>query len=62
VRKGEILGLCWPMEEYVIAAMLGHGKKNITRRYAQALISQMRPIIEAAEQLYRTSAEAERRE
>jgi integrase len=44
------------MEEYVIAAMLGHGKKNVTRRDAQALISQMRPIIEAAERLYHKDA------
>jgi hypothetical protein len=48
------------MEEYVIATMLGHGKKNVTRRYAQALISQMRPMIEAAQHLYQPSAEARR--
>jgi integrase len=46
------------MEEYVIAAMLGHGKKTVTRRYAQALISQMRPVIEAAERLYHAGDEA----
>jgi len=47
-RAGEL-----GMEEYVISAMLGHGKKNVTRRYAQAMAAQMRPFIEAAEQLYR---------
>ena len=36
----------------VITRMLGHGKKNVTRRYAQALLSQMRPVIEAAQRLY----------
>ena len=40
------------MEEYVIAAMLGHGKKNVTRRYAQAMADQMRPAILAAERMY----------
>jgi integrase len=54
-RAGEL-----GMEEYVISAMLGHGKKNVTRRYAQAMISQMRPVIEAAERLYWTSDEAKR--
>ena len=40
------------MEEYVIAAMLGHGKKNVTRRYAQAMADQMRPTILAVERMY----------
>jgi len=41
------------MEEYVIAAMLGHGKKNVTRRYAKAMADQMRPAIRAIERIYR---------
>ena len=40
------------MEEYVIAAMLGHGKKNVTRRYAKAMADQMRPAIRAIERMY----------
>jgi integrase len=46
-RAGEL-----GMEEYVISAMLGHGKKNVTRRYAQAMAAQMRPAILNAERLY----------
>ena len=33
--------------------MLGHGKKNVTRRYAKAMADQMRPAILLAEHLYR---------
>jgi integrase len=40
------------MDEYVIAAMLGHGKKNVTRRYAKAMADQMRPAILLAERVY----------
>jgi integrase len=40
------------MEEYVVAAMLGHGKKNVTRRYAKAMADQMRPAILLAERMY----------
>ena len=40
------------MDEYVIAAMLGHGKKNVTRRYAKAMADQMRPTILIAERRY----------
>jgi hypothetical protein len=40
------------MEEYVIAAMLGHRKGNITRKYAKATIEQMRTTIRQVEQLY----------
>jgi hypothetical protein len=38
------------MEEYVVAAMLGHGKKNVPRHYAMA--DQMRPAIRAIERMY----------
>ena len=40
------------MDEYVIAAMLGHGKKNVTRRSAKAMADQMRPTILIAERRY----------
>jgi len=40
------------MDEYVIAAMLGHGKKSVTRRYAKAMADQMRPTILIAERRY----------
>ena len=40
------------MEEYVIAAMLGQGKKNVTRRYAKAMADQIRPAILVAERIY----------
>jgi integrase len=43
------------MEEYVISAMLGHGKSKVTRRYAKATIEQMRRVIEDVERLYRAT-------
>ncbi len=46
-RAGE-----YGMEEYVISAMLGHGKKNVTRRYAKAMADQMRLAILVAERMY----------
>lgn len=44
------------MEEYVIAAMLGHRKGNVTRKYAKATIEQMRTVIAHVEQTYLTKA------
>jgi hypothetical protein len=32
--------------------MLGHGKKNVTRRYAKAMADQMCPAILLAERMY----------
>jgi hypothetical protein len=40
------------MDEYIIADMLGHGKKNVTGRYAKAMADQMRPAILLAERSY----------
>lgn len=40
------------MEEYVIAAMLGHGKKNATRRYAKATMQSMKEVLENVARSY----------
>lgn len=40
------------MEEYVIAAMLGHGKANATRRYAKATMQSMRDVLEQVARAY----------
>lgn len=40
------------MEEYVIAAMLGHGKANATRRYAKATMQSMRDVLENVARAY----------
>lgn len=40
------------MEEYVIAAMLGHGKGNATRRYAKATMLSMREVLENVARSY----------
>jgi integrase len=40
------------MEEYVIAAMLGHGKANATRRYAKATMQSMKNVLEDVARSY----------
>lgn len=40
------------MEEYVIAAMLGHGKANATRRYAKATMQSMKDVLENVARAY----------
>jgi integrase len=40
------------MEEYVIAAMLGHGKANATRRYAKATMQSMQAVLENVARSY----------
>lgn len=39
-------------EEYVISSMLGHGKANVTRKYARATLQLMRQAIEEVERRY----------
>lgn len=46
------------MEEYVIAAMLGHGKGNATRRYTQATMQSMRAVLESVATLYGLGGQA----
>jgi hypothetical protein len=49
------------MEEYVIAAMLGHRKGNVTRKYAKATIVQMPRTIIQVERLYSGKKPVKRR-
>jgi len=46
-------------EEYVISAMLGHGKNNVTRKYAKATLLLMRQALEEVERLYLGEAQKE---